>query len=185
MNERPWDRQPGESNRWYARFTAYRLAGSSRTIEDVYRVEREAKGRVGKRPGHLWYLNSKAWQWKERAESWDQFEEKRIEAEWEERRKEQRERDWDLGKAMQKKARKAIEGADLAPRDIAGMAQAGSKLARLAADMETDHEKLDLNDNLSGSLDPVAGLIALCDELSARKSAELSKSPGSGSGGVD
>lgn len=185
MNDRPWDRQPKEPNRWHARFTAYRLLGSARTIEEVYRVEREAKGREGKRPGHLWYLQSKAWQWKERAEAWDKWEAARVEAEWEERRKEQRERDWQLGKKLQEKARKALKVTKLNSKDIAPMAQTGSKMARMAAEMETEHERLDLNDNLSGSVDPVAGLIALCNELSARKSSALSQSPGSGSGNVD
>jgi hypothetical protein len=65
----PWEQQPGEPPRWHARFTAYRLLGVRRTIEDAWR--QEAKGGKGKRPTHHWYAAAARWGWKARAAAWD------------------------------------------------------------------------------------------------------------------
>lgn len=69
----PWDRQEGEPNHWYQRFTRYRLLGYSRMIETVYREECKSLGKTPKRPSTVWFQNCVNWRWKERAEAWDLF----------------------------------------------------------------------------------------------------------------
>lgn len=63
-----WDRLDGESALWFARFDAFRLLGPSRTIEACYRAE---KGRDRTCPGS-WKTVAVRWQWRERAEAWDE-----------------------------------------------------------------------------------------------------------------
>lgn len=71
MHARPWDRQPGEDARWYARFTAYRLLGRGRTLEAVWRQEAKDHQKTGKYPPKHWYAVAAEWNWKERAAAWD------------------------------------------------------------------------------------------------------------------
>jgi hypothetical protein len=71
--QQPWERQPGEPNRWYARFERYRLAGPSRSLLGIVNTERQERG--GKRGSSVpqaWAKNAKAWQWRVRAEAWDE-----------------------------------------------------------------------------------------------------------------
>lgn len=77
----PWDRQPGEPELWYARFEAFRRAGSTRSVLGVYRAEleqstRSGPGKAGKGPTPndapgAWKKNATTWRWRERAEVWD------------------------------------------------------------------------------------------------------------------
>lgn len=69
--KQPWERLDDEPNRWFQRFERFRLLGPTRSIEALYRAEREAKGREVKRPSHRWYISSDLYRWKERAEAWD------------------------------------------------------------------------------------------------------------------
>lgn len=66
-----WDRENGEPLRWFARFDAYRLLGSSRSIEAAFRQVRVTDGLHGERPGAIWYEMARRWRWAERAEAWD------------------------------------------------------------------------------------------------------------------
>lgn len=68
----PWDRQEGESSRWYQRFCAYRLLGPGRSVLECVRQEKATKGNERQQftPGS-WSRASEAWQWKTRAEAWD------------------------------------------------------------------------------------------------------------------
>jgi phage terminase large subunit len=66
-----WDRQEGEPNRWFQRFSQFRLLGYTRTIEAVYRADCLAKGRVARRPYKSWFTAIEQWQWRARAEAWD------------------------------------------------------------------------------------------------------------------
>jgi len=59
----PWDPQPGEPPRWYARFEIFRLIGPHRTMEEAYRITREAERLRGKRPGTGWYTMARDWDW--------------------------------------------------------------------------------------------------------------------------
>lgn len=85
----PWEQQEGEPNRWFQRFNAYRLAGPGRSLEAVYSAECEAKLSKVKRPSRLWYEAAETWQWKARAQAWDQhltnLADAEVEARWRDR----------------------------------------------------------------------------------------------------
>jgi len=93
-----WERQRDsdgklEPNRWYSRFTAYRLMGSGRSLLGCVNQERVQKGtkRRNSVPG-AWSRAFERWCWRERAEAWDKAERERTEAEYEAERLEWRER---------------------------------------------------------------------------------------------
>jgi len=66
-----WDRQPNEPNRWYQRFTFFRLQGPARSIESTW--ANEAKRSKAKRPNSRWYAIVKLWSWWDRAADWDKY----------------------------------------------------------------------------------------------------------------
>ena len=76
----PWEIQPSEPPRWYARFEAYRRLGPTRSIERVFEAEVDAGAVNGRRPGQAWYKAAREWQWAERAEAWDAAERERLAA---------------------------------------------------------------------------------------------------------
>jgi hypothetical protein len=69
----PWEQQPGEPNRWYARFESFRLAGPSRSLLGGVNADRLARGGSRSRSvPQAWAKNAKRWRWRERAQAWDQ-----------------------------------------------------------------------------------------------------------------
>ena len=71
----PWEQQPGEPNRWYARFERYRLAGPSRSLLGAVNAERQQRGACqSKSIPQAWAKNARQWRWRERAEAWDEHE---------------------------------------------------------------------------------------------------------------
>ena len=158
-----WDRLDGESGLWFARFDAYRLLGSRRTLLRAVRAERaQEKDGVRTRsvPG-AWGRAAQRWRWEERAQAWDEEVRRRDEERWELRRRRLREREWKsaqdlVGRAKQmlawplaRQEKKDEDGrqttvvmpARWTMRDAASFFETGSKLARLAADMATSKEK--------------------------------------------
>lgn len=71
--QQPWEQRDGEPNRWYQRFNAFRLAGPGRSILTVSNAEKALKGRKESKytPGS-WRNAAEKWQWKARANAWDQ-----------------------------------------------------------------------------------------------------------------
>jgi hypothetical protein len=173
-----------EPHLWFQRFDAYRLLGPSRALIDALNNEKDAKGRerAQRAPGS-WRRIATIWQWSIRAEAWDEVERKRVEAEWEQRRFEQREREWRLGTKMQERAMQALEIGivyddddgimgvklpDLKASDIPKMADTGSKLARLATGEPTAHVQVDdaasARERLAGLLNRLAATDAAPDD---------------------
>lgn len=70
---RPWSQKSDEPNRWYRRFSAFRLLGPGRKIIDVYQAEFAARGKTCGRASRHWYDAANRWQWVTRAEAWDKF----------------------------------------------------------------------------------------------------------------
>jgi hypothetical protein len=75
-----WDRLQGEPIQWFDRLERYRLLGTTRTIETVWRAERESREqsrtvaeKQPSRPGSLWYQAAERWKWTERSEAWDAY----------------------------------------------------------------------------------------------------------------
>jgi hypothetical protein len=87
----PWERQPGEPARWYARFTIYLELGIHRTLQRAYRIVGLVEERPGKQPGAAWYQMARKWQWRARAAAWDAAERERLRGIEQERRFDARE----------------------------------------------------------------------------------------------
>jgi len=67
---KPWDRQFGESNRWYDRFyRCYLMAGAKRSRLDAYR--QGANRPKATQTGMRWREAYKKWRWEERAIAYD------------------------------------------------------------------------------------------------------------------
>ena len=87
MSNHPWDRQrlDGELEPmlWFGRFNVYREMGTERSLLGAYNKVLKSEKRRNSIPG-AWELNAKKWQWKPRAEDWDEHERQRVEAEFRE-----------------------------------------------------------------------------------------------------
>ncbi len=82
-----WDRQQDEPNLWYERFVIFRDLGPDRSLEaayQAYEAEKQQKAAKSsnsasppkmrpKRPSGAWYENCNKWQWRERAELYDEY----------------------------------------------------------------------------------------------------------------
>lgn len=71
---KPWDRQEGESAKWFSRFDRFRsMKPWERSVVAAYEVENSDKQRqtATKIPGH-WHKAARDWKWEERAANWDQ-----------------------------------------------------------------------------------------------------------------
>jgi hypothetical protein len=80
----PWDRQPGESHRWYQRFTLFRLEGPGRSLLELVKAEKALKSPIKplKTVPGAWKNAAKAWHWIERAEAWDLHMAAEMDAKW-------------------------------------------------------------------------------------------------------
>ena len=87
----PWELQPQEPPRWFARFEVYRTLGPARTLETTFATVRESHGLAGERPGQAWYKAARQWRWEERAAAWDAAERERLAAAENDRRFDRRE----------------------------------------------------------------------------------------------
>lgn len=75
-NRDPWVRQDDEPSRWYGRFRDYYVAvGANRSMMDAYKRWRKAHGLTKpiKATPKAWTYHSRLWQWKERAEAYDDY----------------------------------------------------------------------------------------------------------------
>ena len=174
-----WERQPGEPLMWFDRFDRFRLMGAGRKIEAVWRGD-AGRGN-GSRPSSSWYEQLKRWNWWQRAQAWDAYVRTEEQRKWEQRRDEQREREWKTSQELLKRVDQMlmfplmrttkddgghvtiIEPVAWRFADIGRFAETASKLARLASDMATDH--VDVSDwrdeaRKSGIADPEAVLAA-------------------------
>lgn len=156
-----WERQKGELNLWYSRFTDFRLLGPGRSLLAVYNMWQDTKGhKRTQTPATSWRKACEKWNWRKRAEAWDEHLRQEDEAKWLQRREEIREKEWSTAARLLEKAElmlnfpvsrariagedTIVEPADWKFRDIPGIAETASKLARLAAQMETARENLDV-----------------------------------------
>lgn len=159
---KPWERQSGESAPAYAAAWAYFQMGSERSLSAVARNFHKSKTLLAR-----WSVR---WRWAERAEAYDRHlhrlaldaQNKALAEEverWEKRRSEQREREWSAAEALLSRAqqmlqlpltittedegRTVIQPARWSMRDVALFLDVASKLARRAAEMDTDNQKVD------------------------------------------
>lgn len=210
-----WTKEPAEA---FRAFALYRdMPALERTIDAAYlrhwdnehKSTRKKRGRKAgeRRPEKAsgqWSVWASKYQWVERAKAYDdhnadireQARQKALadEAEkWERRRAAIRERDYELGDALRGRATALVDATfdTVTPSAVARMAEAGSKLTRLAAGMETDHQKLsgaiavidvDLSakteDELNAYLIQLIGVASIVAGLSAPGGAARTSNPG-------
>lgn len=174
-DNQPWLRQDGEPWRWYDRFTRYRRLGSQRTLMGAYKAEaRLSAQKHAKNVPGAWHDAFTKWQWKERAEAYDQYRRNAEEREWNKRYTKQRETEWALAQDLVTKAKQMlsmplvkttrtveedgrliiteVEPARWAFRDAAGYIETASKLARLAAGKPTAETRIVLGEDDLGNL---------------------------------
>lgn len=147
-------------------YQAYLAAGGA-VLQKGYKPATSAAGENGRRvdsPPGQWVQWSRRYSWVARALSFDDANtgivddaRRRVADEtaeaWERRREEQRERDYQNGEQMQRLAAELVEGEmeSVTPSSVARMAITGSKLARLATGMPTDHTNVQVTPAPAGS----------------------------------
>lgn len=159
----PWERQPGEKNFWYDIFFRYYvLLGPGRNLARAYRAYAKAEegfDATGYSVNPRWHHMALGWHWKIRAEAFDEFQRMRDAETWEKRRRELREKEWDVSSQLLNVAEDALEALapqdpspqasnkgtsgrvqsrTVKPGDVTRFAETGSKLGRLASGMATD-----------------------------------------------
>ena len=146
----PWQRKQGEPTFWYARFQTYLFMGSDRTLLGAVNLDRakKSKQKGSKIPGS-WVKAYYDWQWKLRAESWDDEQLKQREREWQQRREEIRQLEWAIAKKLIAKAEQMLEtdiGCAKWTLNTPGyLSEVGSRLARQSAELT----QVDLNSALN------------------------------------
>lgn len=185
MSEHVWDQQPNEPARWFRRFTDFCLRGPSRRMVDVWKAE----GSPGQHPSRHWNAAKIGWKWDERAAAYDAWTAEqaieRAEAErvaedrrWAERRRQQREDEWELRNALLEKfkamSRFPLQTATTTDTDgrqvtimpvrwtfstMVAVSQAIGDLGRLAAGMEQEAVGVDITSG-GDKLPSVAEIIA-------------------------
>ena len=174
----PWDRQPDERNLWYARFVQFRDMGPDRTLVEAVNRWRDKKGRSRTTNAPTsWRRACDREHWVARAESWDEAERARLaelrlqeegveRKKWAARRESLREREHTVGLELLQKAQQMLmfplattvseDGTTVIHpgrwsfATAANVIATADKLLRLAADMETDHTRVTLDDVLAG-----------------------------------
>ena len=69
---KPWERQEGESAKWFFRFRNYLALGSNRSVHAVFEAEnKKGQAKASYNPGKGWYNAAKRYQWQIRADAWD------------------------------------------------------------------------------------------------------------------
>ena len=132
----PWERQPGEPNRWFGRFERFRMAGSARSIQNTVNEEKASKGQ--KKPAYApgsWRQAADRWRWRERAELWDEHERQQIRATHAKEIAEMNATHVREAKALQAKAIERLRtlGAEaLTPNDVLRIIVEAAKLERTA-----------------------------------------------------
>jgi len=121
-NQEPWDRQPEETAKAYAAFCAFRNAGPTRELPSVYR-HYTGKKQAGAQSGQWskWFTDNK---WRERAEAWDDYQDKLYQKERIDAVKEMRKRWITISSFLQKKTLDIIKSPekgfldDAKPKDL-------------------------------------------------------------------
>jgi len=185
---KPWERQRDEkgeleSNLWFGRFWNFYLPqGSDRSLLAAYRawrVQRGADGRDIRSVAKSWERAANKWNWKQRAEAWDEHNRQELEIEWEARRKQIKDREWKGAEKLLERAEKMLgyplseviqedkEGKIFKVQpvrwrqsDVTRFMEAASKLARLAAGMETETKHVDI----TSEGEQISGIAALTSE---------------------
>jgi hypothetical protein len=132
----PWERQPGEPNRWFARFENYLRTGPGRSLLGAVNSERAKSGKHRQTaiPGS-WSRAAAQWRWKARAEVWDEQERQKARETHARDIAEMNARHIQEAQALQRKAierLKSLELNDISAADLARFIVEATKLERTA-----------------------------------------------------
>jgi hypothetical protein len=132
----PWEQQPGEPTRWYARFERFRLAGSSRSLLGIVNAERQEKGKRPTRSvSQAWAQAAKHWRWRERADTWDAHERLKARAAHTQQIEEMNRRHVQEARGLQSAAigrLKSLNLEQMSPAEVLRFMVAAAKLERTA-----------------------------------------------------
>jgi hypothetical protein len=136
LHSAPWDQQPGEPNRWYARFEHFRLAGPNRSLLGTSNAEREQRGkRKGRSIPQAWARNASRWRWRERALAWDEHERRQARVAHTQEIEEMNRRHAQEAKVLQSKGLQGLKSVDpgqLRPTDSLRFLVEATKIERAA-----------------------------------------------------
>jgi hypothetical protein len=170
----PWDQQPGEPDRWYARFADYLREGARRSVLGVYRKERRARACLGALPlhsvPHRWRVAKECWHWDDRAAAWDRAERARSIAEYEADRQATRAERLRVLRAANAKLETAIANLDPTAASWAEVTAALKMTCEQLRAEQTDATSGKSSDNYADLLNPEsarAELVALLDAAGA------------------
>jgi hypothetical protein len=132
----PWEQQPGEPSRWYARFEHFRLAGSSRSLLGAVNTEHQQTGKRSTRSvPQAWAKAAQQWRWRERAEAWDVHERRQARAAHAQQIEEMNRRHVQEARGLQSAAigrLKSMNLEELSPAETLRFMVAAAKLERTA-----------------------------------------------------
>ena len=132
----PWEQQPGEPSRWYARFERFRLAGPSRSLLGAVNTERQQNGKRSTRSvPQAWAKAAHEWRWRERAEAWDAHERRQARAAHAQQIEEMNRRHVQEARGLQSAAigrLKSLNLEQLSPAEVLRFLVAAAKLERTA-----------------------------------------------------
>ena len=166
--ENPLDRLPGESLRANQALRDYTLMGAGRSIRKLQARYKNHGGSVPTRGLKTLLVWSSQHHWQARVAEWERLQARAEEAEWIDRRRQVREDEWKLGSDLLGLARSILaEGPKFLTttrrvtkdgREIITMALDGkfmvqltelaAKLRRLSAEMETDHQRHSIDEQI-------------------------------------
>jgi hypothetical protein len=131
-----WEQQPGERNRWYARFERFRLAGPGRSLLGAVNAERHEGGKRSSRSvPQAWAKAARQWRWRERAEAWDAHERSQARAAHAQQIDEMNRRHVQEARGLQSAAiarLKSLNLEQLSPAEVLRFLVAAAKLERTA-----------------------------------------------------
>lgn len=134
----------GETGRANAAFRDYAMMGPARSLRRLLARYQEEEAAGGVPPTTAWQTLS-TWsgrhRWQERSGTFDMEVARAMQLEWHQRQVEEREREWHLAKRLVEQAERLLdecEGQDWRGVDAARLIDVAVKVARLAAEMDTD-----------------------------------------------
>lgn len=144
----PWERQPGETARQFAKFNAFlRLPAQTRTIRELAR-------QTGRSLGLLGTLASR-FRWIERAELWDEHMQRLQLAADEQARVEMAERHAQIAMGLQQRALTRLQQLQpeaLDAKDVARFLEVATRLERLARGEPTEIERSETTHRVAAPL---------------------------------
>jgi hypothetical protein len=141
-----WGLQEGESRQWHDRFLDY-CALPSRTVSNAYRQHiQDTHGRTPRWTSPSWEIAARRFRWAERARAWDEDILAQKTSEWETRKKDIVEKEYQLGNISLQMADEIMVALKNSPdfmdtastKDFERLALTGSKLTRMAAGLSTN-----------------------------------------------